>query len=508
MSLNWKEIDLVLSELELEGCQIQKVLQSDFDVIALRVYGRGRGKTVLISLSPGACRIHETFRAFPKSDKPLRFAEFLNSRITNGRIEEAVQLGDNRIARLRVRQGKNLYRLYIRLWSNAANVIVTGEDGIILDAMRRLPRRGEQTGGRYAPEETMAETAPGVRREYRIRDFPPEPPEGGGDRPSNEGERSPNDRGRSLNDRERSFNGKLDDFYAEQGGNLSLESLREQVRRNWEGKIGRLSASLEKLRAKRADFASAEQLKQYGDIILANLDRIAPGERWLEAENFYNGERVRIRLEEGDGPAQAERYYEQYRKAKRGLEDLGREIGNGEAELAKLEGIMNALLSETNPLALRKIIKTGGVKAAPTLSKDRKRPGLSFRRNDWLIIVGRDAAENDALLRRHVKGNDLWLHARDYPGSYVFIKQRSGKTVPLEILLDAGNLAIFYSKGRGNGEGDLFYTPVKYLRRAKDGPKGLVLPTQEKNLHVKVDAERLRELEYCRVEKAQGPPPG
>jgi hypothetical protein len=33
--------------------------------------------------------------------------------------------------------------------------------------------------------------------------------------------------------------------------------------------------------------------------------------------------------------------------------------------------------------------------------------------------------------------------------------------VPLDILLDAGNLAIFDSKGRNNGEGDLFYTPVK-----------------------------------------------
>ena len=71
----------------------------------------------------------------------------------------------------------------------------------------------------------------------------------------------------------------------------------------------------------------------------------------------------------------------------------------------------------------------------------------------------------------------------------------------LDILLDAGNLAVFYSKGRNNGEGDLFYTPVKYLRRPKDGPKGLVLPTQEKNLRVKVEPARLRELEACKVEK-------
>jgi predicted ribosome quality control (RQC) complex YloA/Tae2 family protein len=65
--------------------------------------------------------------------------------------------------------------------------------------------------------------------------------------------------------------------------------------------------------------------------------------------------------------------------------------------------------------------------------------------------------------------------------------------------LDAGNLAIFYSKGRNNGEGDLFYTSVKHLRRVKDGPKGLVIPTQEKNLHIKVDEKRLRVLETCRV---------
>jgi predicted ribosome quality control (RQC) complex YloA/Tae2 family protein len=149
---------------------------------------------------------------------------------------------------------------------------------------------------------------------------------------------------------------------------------------------------------------------------------------------------------------------------------------------------------------LAKLVKTGGAsRAAAQSKKEKTRPGLAFKRGDWLIIVGRDSSENDELLRRHVKGNDMWLHARDYHGSFVFIKQRSGKTVPLDILLDAGNLAIFYSKGRNNAAGDLFYTQVKYLRRAKDGPKGLVIPTQEKNLHVKLDEDRLRALENCRV---------
>jgi len=474
-------------------------VQSAFDVIVLRLHKKGETKNLLISLSPGACRIHETFAAFPKSEKPLRFAQFLNSRIVNGWITEAAQLGDDRIVRLIVKRGRTdaeaesrgsppafVYRLYIRLWSNAANFIVTDESGAVLDAMRRLPKRGEVTGGNYSPpdhcQQTDLKTGSTGQwsgkekpvREYNIRDLPGEG----------------------------SFNKKIDAFYAAQGGPLSLEALREQARRTCEGSIGRISAALERLREKEASFADAPRLKSYGDLILSNIAAIKPGDKWLEAEE--GGEKIRIELEPRTAAAaQAQKYYEQYRKAKNGLSDIQREIASGERELKEVTGKLDRLLSETNPLVLAKLLKSGGGAArtagtSPS-KKEKARPGLSFRRGDWLLIVGRDASENDELLRRHVKGNDLWLHARDYHGSYVFIKQRSGKSVPLDILLDAGNLAIFYSKGRNNAGGDLFYTFVKYLKRAKNGPKGLVIPTQEKNLHVKLDEARLRALENCRV---------
>jgi predicted ribosome quality control (RQC) complex YloA/Tae2 family protein len=103
MSLNWKEINLTLEELDLGGAQIQKAVQSAFDVLSLKLYGKGGAKTLLVSISPLACRIHETFDSVPKSARPLRFAEFLNSKIINGRIEEAVQLGNDRIVRITVR---------------------------------------------------------------------------------------------------------------------------------------------------------------------------------------------------------------------------------------------------------------------------------------------------------------------------------------------------------------------------------------------------------------------
>ncbi|MDR1389222.1 MAG: NFACT RNA binding domain-containing protein [Treponema sp.] len=462
MSLNWKEINLVLSELDLEGAQIQKIIQSSFDILILVARTRTRSIPVLVSLSSGACRLHETFRAAPKSEQPLRFAEFLKSRIVNSWIEEAVQLGQNRVVRLLLRRGENRYQMYIRLWSNAANIIVTGDDGVILDAMRRLPKRGEVSGGIYRPE---AE-APAAR-EYEIREF------------------------------EGSFSEKLDAWYAEHGGTLSLEQLRVQGKKNLEGRMGRLAASLEHLREKEAAGLDADRLRICGDIILSQSSVEGAKPEWLETVDFEGGA-IRIKIDGKKTPAQnAEHYYSQYRKAKNGLDEIRKEIASGEAEYKQLLASEKKLLAETNPLILERLLKKikAGVPEDSKAAKGKKTPGLCFADGPWIILAGRSAKENDELLRKHVRGNDFWLHARDYAGSYIFIRQRAGKSVPLEILLDAGNLAVFYSKARNNGSADVYYTRVKYLRRAKGGPRGLVIPTQEKNLHITMDRERLKRLE-------------
>jgi predicted ribosome quality control (RQC) complex YloA/Tae2 family protein len=61
-------------------------------------------------------------------------------------------------------------------------------------------------------------------------------------------------------------------------------------------------------------------------------------------------------------------------------------------------------------------------------------------------------------------------------------------------MLDAGNLAVHFSRGKGSGGGDVYYTQVKYLRRAKGAKKGTVLPTQEKNLSIRLEPARIERL--------------
>ncbi len=174
------------------------------------------------------------------------------------------------------------------------------------------------------------------------------------------------------------------------------------------------------------------------------------------------------------------------------MEDLEYDIKKAKSDLAKLSAEYEMLCNEQNPLRIRQLMQRQN---RPKQQIEKKHPGLAYLIDGWYILAGRTAAENDELLRHHVRGQDMWLHVRDVAGGYVFIKHRPGKTVPLDILLDAGNLAVHHSKARKTGQADLYYTQVKYLRRAKNAPKGTVLPSQEKNLTVRLDQNRLKKLE-------------
>lgn len=465
MSLNCVEINAILDELDLKGSFIQNIIQPSYDSLALYLY-RQEAKTLLICLAAGACRIHETRRKIPKNDKPLRFMEFLRSRVKGSRIVEVEQLGLERIIKLTLLRAEETLFMYIRLWSGAANIVVTNEDQEILDAFYRRPKRGETCGGMWKAPEIRSNTD---ESRWKIRELP----------------------GAA------SFNEKIDLWYAEHAETLSREALLEDARRQYDSSRDRLSAAVKNLEKKRESFLHADRHLHQGDLLMAYLHEIPAYAEFVELPDYENdGVTIRIPLDPRlSGRENAEACYKRYRKAVSGLSNLEDDIALTRASIERLDAEYTAVCAEQNPHVIRKVLRQQNT---PRQQIKKQYPGLVYRKDGWLFLVGRTAAENDELLRRHVRGLDMWLHTRDWPGGYVFIKNRRDKTVPLEILLDAGNLALFYSKGRKAGTADLYYTQVKHLRRAKNAPKGTVLPTNEKNLSVKLDPVRLKNLETCR----------
>ncbi|MCR5724042.1 MAG: NFACT RNA binding domain-containing protein [Treponema sp.] len=541
MSLNCNEIDTVLAELDLAGAFIQDIVQPSYDSIALYTYKPGEPKTVFISLAAASCRIHETRRKIPKNAKPLRFNELLKSRIKGARITDCHQIQKNRIivmtlhkdgpvfvmpaakeklAAIRNAHGSSTdsqpspeafapvaaptpasaaalsddestgtdFQLYIRLWSGAANIFLcepcsAGDQTHrprIIDSFYRRPAKGETSGSLLILPEPRADDG----KVWPVRDFSEIQSQWEEQHPDLPAEK-----------RVLTFSQKADLFYSQNAQVASLTVLREQADKWYNEHKSRQSAALERLADKRRAFQNAAQWKHQGDLILAYsyLFNSLNGADFLACEDYETGNQVRIKIDpKKNAQENAAAYYETYKKQTGGLEALEHDIARAEKAIAELDAQYERMKAETNPLKLEQQLRKS---TTPKQLQKKAHPGLDYIVDGWQLIVGRDATENDELLRHHVRGSDLWLHTRDYAGGYVFIKNRPGKTVPLEILLYAGNLAVYYSKARKNAAADLYYTQVKHLRRAKNGPKGLVLPTHEKNLYIKLDESKLRELE-------------
>ncbi|MDD2534888.1 MAG: NFACT RNA binding domain-containing protein [Eubacteriales bacterium] len=101
-------------------------------------------------------------------------------------------------------------------------------------------------------------------------------------------------------------------------------------------------------------------------------------------------------------------------------------------------------------------------------------PPRSFTSSDGMLIqAGRNNIQNDQLTLRTAQKDDIWLHAQKIPGTHVII--RSGKQkVPEQTLLEAAQLAAWYSQNQTGTKVAVDYCPVSHVKKISGGRPGLV----------------------------------
>jgi predicted ribosome quality control (RQC) complex YloA/Tae2 family protein len=98
-----------------------------------------------------------------------------------------------------------------------------------------------------------------------------------------------------------------------------------------------------------------------------------------------------------------------------------------------------------------------------------------YRSSDgYEVLVGRAARDNDNLTFKIAQPNDLWLHAGDYPGSHVVIRNPTRKEIPHRTIIEAAQLAGRFSQASEDTKVVIHYTHRKFLSKPKGAASGLV----------------------------------
>ena len=90
------------------------------------------------------------------------------------------------------------------------------------------------------------------------------------------------------------------------------------------------------------------------------------------------------------------------------------------------------------------------------------------------IFVGKNNLQNDEISFHMAAPGDIWMHAKNAPGSHVIIRT-SNREVPDRTYEEGAALAAYYSALRENDKAEVDYVRKKELRRTPGGKPGFVI---------------------------------
>ena len=287
-------------------------------------------------------------------------------------------------------------------------------------------------------------------------------------------------------------------FYEKRDAAYHIRQKAHDLRRLVQTNIERCVKKKEIQLRTRKDNKNMDLWRLKGELLTANLYAVPKNATVYEAPNFYEEGMplVQIRLDPTLTPSEnAARYFQKYNKAKRTLAALAVQEAQNEKELAYLEGVLVAIDACNEEADIKDIrdelVEEGYLRKRSSKQDKRQKKSrpLHFLSSDgYHIFVGKSNTQNDELTLRFAKSDDLWLHTKKIPGSHVIIQTNGApEQVPAATLMEAANLAAYYSKGRQSSNVPVDYCPRRFVKKPSGAKPGMVIYETNQTIYITPD---------------------
>ncbi len=457
---------------ELIGRQMGKVFPlSRFEIVI--DFRGGDSRYLFVSVEPADPRIYLIRRRLKELERAsvnpspfvMQMKKMLSGAmlgaiemIENERVLKFAFAGDDEFGSTRSNT------LAAQLTGRSANLFLLDGDGIVTDSIRRPKGVGQETGTIYSvsprPEGSATQASQPVISSGGFE----------------------------------SLSAALDAASIEKYSGREFKSTANSARGKIKQEIGKRVKLRSKLNADIAGHGDAERWKRCGDLLLANISTAKRVGSNITVTDFYdeNLPEIEIDIDENDSVSEAaEKFFRRYAKARNAGEEVSKRLTILSKELERLEANrieIERAIDEKDEEYLAAYIS--GPKREPTEKVKKNEASTtstarSFISSDGFeILVGKKAKDNDYLTFRIAKSLDTWMHAADYPGSHVVIRNPNRKEIPSRTMLEAAQLAAFYSQGKSQTKAAVHYTQKKFVNRPKGAAPGLVSLASFKTLLV------------------------
>lgn len=290
----------------------------------------------------------------------------------------------------------------------------------------------------------------------------------------------------------------LEQYYAEKNTVTRIRQKSVDLRRIVQTALERNRKKYDLQFKQLRDTENRDKYRIYGELLHTYGYGLTPNAKHLECLNYYTNETIQIPLDSTKTPQEnAQKYFDKYNKQKRTCEALTELIQETKDDITYLESVSNALdiaLSEDDLTQIKEeLIHAGFMKRKFTKQKIKtnSKPFHYISSDGYHIYVGKNNIQNEELTFHFANGNDWWFHAKGCPGSHVIVKTE-GNTLPDRTFEEAGKLAAYYSKNRGNEKVEIDYIEKKHVKKPTGAKPGFVVYYTNYSLMIDSDISGLQ----------------
>ena len=208
----------------------------------------------------------------------------------------------------------------------------------------------------------------------------------------------------------------------------------------------------------------------------------------------YDGETRKVKLEPKlSVKANANKYYNQYQKKRKGRIYIDEQLEIARNELTYFESLNEqlSLANYSDALDIKEeLAKFGYLRKGSSKNKKKKKVNLyEAKVGDYTITFGKNNIQNAFLSFEYAHSNYTWFHAKQFHGSHVVVNTDKPDE---KLIRTCANLAAYYSKGRYSSSVPVDYCLVKELKKVKGAKPGFVTFKNYKTIYI--DPEEDKEL--------------
>ncbi|PWT94086.1 MAG: hypothetical protein C5B55_03255 [Blastocatellia bacterium] len=428
-----------------------------------------RHEFLFISVDPSKPRFYLFQRSVKElekqSDSLSHFGQILRARLGGSTVGAITKDLSDRVVRLKFLVQDELGNasdrsLIVQLTGKASNLLLLDHDGRVTDAFRTPRGAGQTIGEGFLPPPTK-------QNEPTVKEIP---------RSSSSPSEDADAYFREL-DRVNSFLNRANSIHAD---------LKREIRRRQKLKHN--------LQQDLTDHGDPEKHKRLGDLLLANVATAKRHGSEVELTDYYSDGAPLITIDIDESSSlqdEAARQFRLYTKARRAQEEIAERLVEIERELELLKHKsekIEQIIAARDENALEHFDRSRPVetKKQTRAEQQKKIPGVRqyLSSDGFEIWVGRAARDNDNLTFRLARPNDLWLHAGDYPGSHVIVRNPSRKDIPHRTIIEAAQLAGHFSQANTDTKVVVHYAERKFLSKPKGAAPGLVRMSRFRSITV------------------------